>query len=352
MAPSPAPPSPVSDRAQLLLKSLVERYIRDGQPVGSRSLLEEAGLPISSATVRNVMSDLEERGFITAPHTSAGRVPTTQGYRLFVDSLVTIQPMQEAAISSLEEELNPDKSPKELVETASTLLSSITSQAGLVTVPKAEKLALRQLEFLPLSGNRVLVILVINEREVQNRVLHTSREYSDLELQQATTLINQRYAGQSLDAVRRSVLEAMQGDKDSIDSYLQTSLDLASKAFDSDTESHADTDYIVAGERQLVTTSSADELDRLQCLFQAFAQKKDILELVDRSLQADGVQIFIGDEAGYEGLDGFSVITAPYQVDAENVGLLGVIGPTRMAYERVIPIVDVTAQILSLALKS
>jgi heat-inducible transcriptional repressor len=340
----------VTERAQLLLKTLVERYIRDGQPVGSRSLLDDSGLPVSPATVRNVMSDLEERGLITSPHTSAGRIPTTQGYRLFVDSLITMQPITNQAIQSLELELDPDKSPNELVRTASQLLSSITSQAGLVTVPRPEKQALRQVEFLPLSGNRVLVILVINEREVQNRVLHTSREYSEIELQQATHIVNQRYAGQGLAEIRRGVVAAMQQDKDSIDSYMQATLDLASKAFEQD-ESEPDTDYMVAGENQLVNASTAEDMDGLQELFTAFEQKKDILDLVDRSLQAEGVQIFIGEEAGYDVMGGFSLITAPYQTSGDNLGMLGVIGPTRMAYEQVIPMVDMTAQILSLALK-
>ncbi|ARN73288.1 heat-inducible transcriptional repressor HrcA [Oceanicoccus sagamiensis] len=340
----------VTERAQLLLKTLVERYIRDGQPVGSRSLLDDSGLPVSPATVRNVMSDLEERGLITSPHTSAGRIPTTQGYRLFVDSLITMQPITDQAIHNLELELDPDKSPTELVQTASQLLSSITSQAGLVTVPKPEKQALRQVEFLPLSGNRVLVILVINEREVQNRVVHTAREYSEIELQQATLIVNQRYAGKGLAEIRRGVVAAMQQDKDSIDSYMQTTLDLASKAFEQEDEG-SDTEYVVAGESQLVSATSAEDMERLQELFAAFEQKKDILDLVDRSLQAEGVQIFIGEEAGYDMMGGFSLITAPYQTGGDNLGMLGVIGPTRMAYEQVIPMVDITAQILSLALK-
>lgn len=341
----------VSERAQMLLKSLIERHIRDGQPVGSRSLLEETGLSISPATVRNVMSDLEERGFITAPHTSAGRIPTAQGYRLFVDSLITMQSIESQAqvMHSLPTELNPDMNAKQLAQSVSHLLSGITAQAGLVTVPKPEKLALRQVEFLPLSGNRVLVILVINEREVQNRVVHTTREYTDIELRQATNMVNQRYAGQSLSAIRRRVISAMQEDKDSIDRYMQASLDLASKAFEQDSNED-DTDYVVAGESQLVSTAGSEDIERLQSLFEAFEYKKDILELVDRSIQAEGVQIFIGDESGYEALGGFSVITAPYQSGGENLGVLGVIGPIRMDYEKVIPIVDITSQMLSVAL--
>ncbi len=339
----------VSERAQLLLKSLFERYIRDGQPVGSKSLLEETGLSISPATVRNVMADLEERGYLVSPHTSAGRVPTAQGYRLFVDSLLTVQPMNLDTRQNFAAELNPDKSSKELAHTASQLLPSITSQAGLVSVPRPDRHALRQVEFLPLSSQRVLVILVINEKEVQNRVLHTRREYSEVELQQASNIINQRYAGQSLGQIRHSLLAAMRNDKDSIDHYMQASLNLASQAFDDEADA-PETDYVVAGESQLINMGAAEDMDKLQGLFTAFETKKDILQLVEHSIRADGVQIFIGEEAGYEVLGDFSVVTAPYRAGGENLGVLGVIGPTRMAYEKVIPIVDVTAQLLSVAL--
>jgi heat-inducible transcriptional repressor len=340
----------VTERAQLLLKSLVERYIREGQPVGSRSLLEESKLSISPATVRSVMADLEDLGLVSSPHTSAGRIPTTRGYRLFVDSLITMQPIGAQAIQSLEVELDPDKSPTELARSASQLLSTITSQAGLVTMPRPEKLSLRQVEFLPLSGNRVLVILVINEREVQNRIVHTSRQYSDIELQQATATINQRFSGRSLSSIRQGIVLAMKQDKESIDHYMQATLDLASKAFDSeDTGQHAD--YVMAGENQLVSATAVEDMESLQGLFSAFEQKKDILELVDRSIHAEGTQIFIGDEAGYDVLGGYSVVTAPYKTGQDNVGVLAVIGPTRMAYEQVIPIVDITAQMLSQALK-
>lgn len=341
----------ISDRAELLLKSLVQSYIRSGQPVGSKHLLQESGLLVSSATVRNVMADLEERGYLISPHTSAGRIPTAQGYRLFVDSLLTMQPMDSTDLRSLETELDPDKSVRELAETASHLLSDITSQAGLVTVPRPGQLALRQVEFLPLSGDRVLVILVVNEREVQNRIIHTGKTYSALELQRLTQMLNQRFAGQSLQQVRLGIVAAMRDDKDSIDTQMQSMLDLASKAFASSAEDvEGDSDYVVAGESQLINAASPAEMDKLQGLFSAFQQKQDILDLVDRSIKADGVQIFIGDETGYELLDDYSVITAPYSAGGDNVGVLGVIGPTRMAYERVIPIVDVTARMLSLAM--
>lgn len=341
----------ISERAQLVLKALIERYIREGQPVGSRALLEESGLPISAATVRNIMADLEELGLIRAPHTSAGRVPTVQGYRLFVDTLITVRPLDQGALASLQQELHPDKSSKELVASASQLLARITAQAGLVSLPRQPRVMLRQVEFLPLSDNRVLVILVINEREVQNRVIYTSRAYGEIELQQAANLINQRFAGRSLDAVRAALLEAMRADKASIDHHLQATLDLASKAFEQP-PLEPTRDYVMAGETRLIGATSPEEIDKLRDLFEAFQQKQDILELVDRCIRADGVQIFIGEEAGYEVLGDFSVITAPYQVGNETLGVLGVIGPTRMAYGSVIPIVDVTARMLSVALKS
>lgn len=342
----------ISERAQLLLKALIERYIRDGQPIGSKALVEASGLPVSAATARNVMADLEDLGLIRAPHTSAGRVPTVQGYRLFVDSLITVRPLDQGAITTLQYELNPDKSPSDLVASASQFLARITAQAGLVTLPRLRRAQLRQVEFLPLTENRVLVILVINEREVQNRVIHTSRQYSEIELQQAANLINQRFAGQGLREARAAILEAMQADKTSIDRHLQVSLDLAAQAFEPTSEEGEQRDYVVAGETRLLGQAGPETYDKLRDLFEAFQQKRDILDLVDRCISADGVQIFIGDEAGFEVLGDFSVITAPYQAGNQTLGVLGVIGPTRMAYERVIPIVDVTARMLSVALKS
>jgi heat-inducible transcriptional repressor len=340
----------ITERSQLLLKALIERYIREGQPVGSKALLESSGLPISPATVRNIMADLEDSGLIRAPHTSAGRVPTVQGYRLFVDSLITVRPIELQAATSLQQELTADKTAKELIESASQLLSRITAQAGLVSLPRQQRVLLRQVEFLPLSDNRVLVILVINEREVQNRVIYTTRAYSEIELQQAANMINHRFAGRALDEVRNALLDAMQADKATIDQHLQASLDLANKAFEVPRDEVRD--YVVTGETQLIGTTPPEEIEKLKGLFDAFQQKRDILDLVDRCIHAEGVQMFIGDEAGYEALGDFSVITAPYQVGGQTLGILGVIGPTRMAYERVIPIVDVTARMLSLALKS
>jgi len=337
----------ISERGRILLKTLVERYIRDGQPVGSRTLMEEAGLPVSAATIRNVMSDLEERGYLCSPHTSAGRVPTARGYRLFVDSLLQVRPLEAEAVSVLRAELNPDKSAAELVQSASFLLSSITAQAGLVTVPRQEPGQLRQVEFLPLSGDRVLVILVVNEREVQNRIIHTRRVFTEGELREAAAMINHRFSGQPLARVQERILAEMRDAQSRIDNYLQATLDLASQALDSE---EGDEEVVVAGESRLMGNATAEEMLKLRDLFEAFERKKDVLHLLERCTRAEGVQIFIGEEAGYEVFGDYSVITAPYSDQVRTLGVLGVIGPTRMAYERVIPIVDLTARMLSSAL--
>ena len=337
----------ISERASVLLKTLVQRHIRDGQPVGSRTLVEEAGLPVSAATIRNVMSDLEERGYVVSPHTSAGRIPTAMGYRLFVDSLLQVQPLESEAVSVLRNELNPDKSATELIQSASSLLSSITAQAGLVTVPRQDAGQLRQVEFLPLSGDRVLVILVINEREVQNRIIHTQRPFTEEQLREAAAMVNQRFAGRPLQDVQGQILREMQEARSQIDSYMQATLDLANQALDQD---QGEEEYVVAGESRLLDNATADEMLKLRELFDAFEQKKDLLHLLERCTRGQGVQVFIGEEAGYEVFGDYSVITAPYGDGAQTLGVLGVIGPTRMAYERVIPIVDVTARMLSSAL--
>lgn len=334
------------ERASLLMKLLVDRYIREGQPVGSKTLLEESGLAVSPATIRNIMADLEDIGLLRSPHTSAGRIPTAQGLRLFVDSLIQVQPVDERLLREIEGELNPDKSAKELVATASQLIAEFTAQAGLVTVPRQQSVPFRMVEFLPLSDNRVLVILVVNEKDVQNRVLHMQRPFGEAELKEAANYLNQRFAGQSLEQIREALLAAINTNKNDIDQYLQRSLELASQTFASDM-SDAD-DYVLAGESRLI--DGASDLNKLKELFDTFQHKRNLLDLVDRCIRARGVQIFIGQESGYEVFDDYSVIATPYEVDQRILGVLGVIGPTRMAYDRVIPMVEVTARMLSAAL--
>ncbi|MCR9106017.1 MAG: heat-inducible transcriptional repressor HrcA [Gammaproteobacteria bacterium] len=341
------PTGDISERAGVLLKALVEQHIRDGQPVGSSTLREASGLPVSAATIRNVLSDLEERGYLHSPHTSAGRVPTARGYRLFVDTLLQVQPLDEESVNTMRAQLHPDKSSTELVQSASSLLSMISAQAGLVTVPRQKAQELRQVEFLPLSGDRVLVIMVVNEREVQNRIIHTQRTFSEDQLRAAAALVNQRFAGMPLQRVQEQVLHEMREARSQIDTYLEAALDLANKALDND---DAEDSYVVAGESRLMGNATAEEMLKLRNLFDTFEEKKDVLHLLERCSRADGVQIFIGEEAGYEVFGDYSVVTAPYSDGTDTLGVLGVIGPTRMAYERVIPVVDVTARMLSAAL--
>ena len=340
------PPGPeVGERAQLLFKMLVQHYLAEGDPVGSKTLASTTELAVSPATVRNIMADLEDRGLVSSPHTSAGRVPTHRGLRFFVDSLISVQPMDARTIGRMRGTLNPDMTPHQLVEAASRMLSRVTHMAGLVTVPRPEQLSLRQVEFLPLSGKRVLAILVINDREVQNRVIHTDREYEDTELTQAANYINQEFGGKSLLAIRTGVLDSMQHDKDRLDAIMQTALDVASKTF---AESDEDADYVVTGESNLV--ESLASVHDVRDLFDAFTRKGGIVHLLDRCLETDGIQLFIGEESGYRPFDDYSLITARYEVNGDVAGVLGVIGPTRMAYDKVIPVVDVTARLLGSAI--
>jgi heat-inducible transcriptional repressor len=328
----------------------VALHIRDGNPIGSQTLREEAGLSVSPATIRNAMSDLEDRGFLQSPHTSAGRVPTAQGYRFFVDTLLQVKDDPDnGALDVLRRELNPDRNTSELVQTASSMLSSITSQAGVVTVPRPTQQPLRQVEFLPLSGDRVLVILVINQREVQNRIIHTRRVFSEEELREAAAQINQRFAGQALAEVQEALDRELRAARSNIDEYLSATLDLAQRALADDANLQ---DYLIVGESRLFEGASPEELQRLQELFATLQSKQDLQHLLERCSEADGVKIYIGEEAGFPVLGDYSLITSPYGDGARTLGVLGVIGPTRMAYDRVIPIVDVTSRMLSAALAS
>lgn len=333
-----------ANRTRRLFKLLVEHYLNDGTPVASRRLASH--VDVSSATVRSIMADLEARGLISSPHTSAGRVPTDRGLRLFVDSMISVQPLDTRNLQQLRAELNPDLSTDELVSTASEMLSGITRMAGLVTVPKAEQVALRQVEFLRLSGNRVLAILVVDEREVQNRVIHTDREYDETELHQAAEYINRRYHGKTLSEVRSGLVEGMRADRDRLDRLMQTAIDVASKTFAQD--QRPSKPYVVSGESNLVDVLTNTQVVR--DLFDAFAQKSAIVHLLDRCLHTEGIQLFIGAESGNRMFEECSLITARYEVNGEVAGVLGVIGPTRMAYQEVIPIVDVTARMLGSAM--
>lgn len=335
----------ISDRAQYLLKTLIECYVLDGKPIGSRHLAKDRLLNLSPATIRNVMADLEEMGLIASPHTSAGRIPTVKGYRLFVDSLLTVKPLRSKEARKIEEELVKNPSDTHgLIETASDLLSGITQMAGVVMIPRLDHNTFQQVDFLQLSGNQVLAVIVINNCEVQNRVIQTNRHYSPAELQQAANYLTSAFAGQDIEGVRSRLLNEMQATRDSMNKMMQTVIDMAEQVFDGQT---SEQDYVMAGETNLMNFAELSNVGRLRDLFEIFNQKRDILHLLDMCLKGQGVQIFIGDESGHKALDDISVVTSPYEVDGQTVGVLGVIGPTRMAYEKVIPIVDMTARMLS-----
>ena len=338
----------ISERAQLMLRALIDRYVVDGQPVGSRTLAREAGLELSPATIRNVMSDLEELGFVSSPHTSAGRVPTVQGYRFFVDTLLSVEPLERAAVERIRAQLQSEQSSKDLVEAASGMLSGITQLAGIVTLPKHEHALFKRVEFLPLTESRVLAILVTGKDEVQNRILNTERPISAAILQQASNYLNELFGGKDLEAVRATLLQEMQQTRSDMNEMMMTAMRMADQVL----EKNADEDFVMAGQTNLMEFHELCDLDKLRKLFEAFSEKQDMLHLLDQCVHGEGIQIFIGEESGYRMLDECSMVTAPYSVDGQVLGVLGVIGPTRMAYERVIPIVDVTARLLGAALNT
>jgi heat-inducible transcriptional repressor len=335
----------LSERAQNLLKILVERYIADGQPVGSRALSRFSPLELSPATIRNVMADLEEMGFVASPHTSAGRVPTPKGYRMFVDTLLTVRPMEDMERQQLAEQLTPDD-PHRVVAAASQILSDLTHFAGVVVAPRRRGAVLRHIEFFGLTEKRVLLIIVASDGEVQNRVLVTDRTYSPSQLVEAANYINQHYAGVEFDQLRTRVRgELLELHRD-ISGLMQAAIAMGSEAM----RQPADGVVISGGRNLLQVDDLSGDMARLRRLFDLFETKTQLLELLEQSERADGVKIFIGGESTLVPLDECSIVTAPYEVDGQVVGTVGVIGPTRMAYERVIPIVDVTAKLVSSAL--
>jgi len=335
----------LGERAQHLLRILIESYIRDGQPVGSRALSRESGLQLSSATVRNVMADLEELGFVSSPHTSAGRVPTDKGYRFFVDTLLTVQPMEEVERQQLAKHLLPDD-PHRVVSAASQMLSDLTHFAGVVVSPRRRGAVLRHIEFFGLTEKRVLLIIVSSDGEVQNRVLVTDRSYSPSQLVEAGNFINQHYAGLEFDQLRLKVRNELIDLHRDISDLMKAAITMGGEAL----RQPADGVVISGGRNLLEFEEISADMQRLRRLFDLFESKTQLLDLLEQSERAEGVKIFIGGESSVLPLDECSIVTAPYEVDGQVVGTVGVIGPTRMAYERVIPIVDVTAKLVSSAL--
>ena len=337
----------LDERARTLLKTLVEHYIADGQPVGSRALSKFSGLDLSPATIRNVMADLEEAGFVASPHTSAGRVPTARGYRLFVDSLLTVQPLEARQMGQMEEALHGRPS-NQIIANASQLLSSLTHFAGVVIAPRRPSSRIRQIEFLSLSEKRILLIIVTADGDVQNRIINTDKAYSPAELVSAANYLTQNFAGLDFEQLRLRLSGEIQRLRDDIKPLMALALEAGDAAM-----AESATPYVISGERNLLDVEElSSNMKRLRELFDLFEQRTSLMRLLEISNSADGVQIYIGGESGIAPLDECSVITAPYAVDGQVVGSVGVIGPTRMAYERVIPIVDMTARLLGSALNS
>lgn len=338
------PPPKLDARAQILLKTLIERYIEEGQPVGSRTLSRHSGLELSPATIRNVMSDLEEMGFITSPHTSAGRMPTPLGYRFFVDSLLTVQQLDQARVQELRGQLTPDQ-PQRLISSASHLLSNLTQFAGIVVRPHPESARIRQIEFVRISDTRILLIIVTNSGDVQNRILHTRHAYTPAELTEAGNYLTTHYVGQAFEEMRTHLQGELQQLRSDISELMSATVEA------SDELANSADHYVLSGESNLFDVEDlSSNMPRIRELFRLFERKTGLMQLLEIANRAEGVQIFIGNESGMSELDGCSVITAGYEVDGKVVGSVGVIGPTRMAYDRVIPIVDITARLLSSAL--
>ena len=340
----------LNEREQYLLRVLIESYIRDGQPVGSRALTRDSGLQLSSATIRNIVADLEQLGFVTSPHTSAGRVPTDKGYRFFVDSILKSgRTLSDDVVEQLRARFGAGgEDSKALVAAASNLLSSVTQLAGVVTIPRARQASITHIEFVALSENRALVVLVFDDREVQNRIIQLERYFAPDELRRAASFLNDQVRGRTLAQVRQEILRQMHEARETMDRLMQDAITVADQLFDS--RDKRELEYVMAGETNLMSVGELASVEKLRRLFEAFTEKRDILHLLDHSLRAQGVHIFIGHESGYQILDDCSVVTAPYSSDTEVLGVLGVIGPTRMAYERVIPIVDLSAKLLGAAL--
>jgi heat-inducible transcriptional repressor len=334
----------LDSRARMLLKTLIERYVADGQPVGSRTLSRHSGLELSPATIRNVMADLEDLGLITSPHTSAGRIPTPRGYRMFVDSLITVRPLELEQAELMQGQLLAEE-PQRVLSQAAQLLSSLSHFAGVVMTPRRSA-SFRQLEFMRLSDRRVLMIIVTPEGDVQNRIMQVEREYTPTELIEASNYINQNFAGLEFSAILQRLKGELLSLRDDITALLHKAVSAGSQAATEQAET-----VMISGERNLVAVHElSDNLDRLRQLFGLFEQKTGLIQLFDAGSHAEGVQIFIGGESQLVPMDQLSVVVAPYEADGKIVGTLGVIGPTRMAYDRVIQIVDITARLVTSAL--
>mgnify|MGYP000162055021 FL=1 len=337
-----------SHRARRILSAIVDKYIQEGIPIGSKSLSLADNIGLSPASIRNVMSDLEELGFIASPYTSSGRVPTSKGYRFFIDSLLILQPVEATELERIKRRVNLHESnSRELAISVSNTLSAITKLAGIVTIPKQQVTRLKEIDFILLSEKRILAIIVMNETEVENRILQMKRDYSKDELKQASNYLNTHYEGRSLSYIKKHLINELMQTNESVNSSMSDLIDIADQVLDF-TESD---EYIVAGQRRLMDFHELSDIKKLRQLFDAFKEKQQLLELLDKSMSTDGIQIFIGEESGYQMFDNCTLITSPYTTEDGAIGVLGVIGPTRIAYQKVIPIVAITAKLLGKSLK-
>jgi heat-inducible transcriptional repressor len=333
-------------RAKHLFKVLVERHIRDGVPVGSRTLANESGLDISPATVRSIMVELEELGLVASPHTSAGRVPTDKGYRLFIDSLLTIDPPEQCEADRLRELLSGDASLQQLAVSVSGLLSGVSSMAAVVLLPRRERMVLRHIELVPMDGNRVLALLVIDRQEVRSCTVSTERRFEQGELRAAANYLNSVFAGRDLAEIRRALLRELRAAQEGMDRVVYSAMRVAEQVF---TDEGAGEDIVVSGQTRLMGFEDLSDIEKLRVLFETFDEKRKMLHLLDQCLRNGGLQVLIGRESGVGVLDDCSLVTSTYGSGHES-GVLGVIGPMRMSYRRVIPLVDMAARMVSAAL--
>ncbi len=342
----------MKERDRILMKSLIESYVRQGTPIGSKALLQQSHLSVSPATVRNIMADLEKQGLVLSPHTSAGRIPTTRGLRIFVDRLIRVRSLKTDVIEHLKRHLHPQQETKALLGSASHLLSDMTKMASLVQIPCTPVNRLEHIDFVPLSDNRLLVVMVLENEEIQNRVITVDRSYQRDELVEMSNFLNQHLVGKDLNCARQDLFGQLVEDKQQLDQHLQKAMEIAEKGFKQSTElAQAENEgFHLSGQTNLVAMASHGQLNNIEQIFAAFKQKQEIMSLLDQSLAAEGVKIFIGEETGSQGLQDCSIIAAPYKKKGESIGVLAVVGPTRMHYDKVIPIVDVTAKMLSAAL--
>lgn len=337
----------LSERSLTILANLVDCYIRDGQPVGSKTLQLQSDLAISSATIRNIMSELEDKGYLASPHASAGRIPTPQGYRLFVDHLLTSQSAADLNPAEFGDIFAKAANQDDLIGNVSSLLSNMTHLVGVVSLPKHEQLILRQVEFVPLADRRVLVILVVNAEQVQNRVIRTDRDYTTAELEQAGQYLTQHFAGQELATVGETLRAKIQQLRTDLHAVITALMDVVNNTCEQEQKPN----YIIVGKANLIS-AGVNDIRQLHALFSAFESERDILHLLNQALDAKGIKIFIGEESGRQVFDDCSVVTSTYSVDNRVVGVLGVIGPRRMPYREVISTVDITARLLGQSLQS